>query len=140
MKSKALVSTLMALSLMANGLAFAKEHGHDKHHGGDRDERSQHNDQHDRRDNDAHQSNRPHDQGHGYAYGRHDERGAGPEHLYYRGGRLPVQYRSYQYVVNDWRGHHLSAPPRGYHWVQTGSDYVLIAIATGIILQLFLSN
>jgi len=24
--------------------------------------------------------------------------------------------------------------------VQTGSDYVLVAIATGIILQLFLSN
>jgi len=43
-------------------------------------------------------------------------------------------------VVNDWRGHRLSAPPRGYHWVQTGSDYVLVAIATGIILQLSLVN
>ena len=44
------------------------------------------------------------------------------------------------YVVDDWRGHHLSAPPRGYHWVQTGSDYVLVAIATGVILQLLLSH
>jgi Ni/Co efflux regulator RcnB len=42
-------------------------------------------------------------------------------------------------VVNDWRGQHLSAPPRGYHWVQTGGDYVLVAIATGIILQLMLN-
>jgi Ni/Co efflux regulator RcnB len=43
-------------------------------------------------------------------------------------------------VVEDWRGHRLSAPPRGYHWVQTGADYVLVAIATGVILQLLLSN
>lgn len=68
------------------------------------------------------------------------ERGAGPQHQYHPGGRMPPQYRSHQYVVDDWRGHRLSAPPRGYHWVQTGGDYVLVAIATGIILQLILSN
>ena len=34
----------------------------------------------------------------------------------------------------------LSAPPRGYQWVQSGSDYILIAIATGIIAQLLLSH
>jgi Ni/Co efflux regulator RcnB len=67
-------------------------------------------------------------------------RGAGPNHQFYRGGRLPAQYRHRHYVVNDWRGHRLSAPPRGHHWVQTGSDYVLVAIATGIILQLSLVN
>lgn len=39
-----------------------------------------------------------------------------------RGGHIPQQYRSRQYVVNDWRGHHLSAPPRGQQWVQVGSD------------------
>jgi len=43
-------------------------------------------------------------------------------------------------VVEDWRGHNLGAPPRGYHWVQIGGDYVLVAIATGIILQLMLRN
>ena len=67
-------------------------------------------------------------------------RGAGPEHNYYRGGRLPAEWRNRQYVVDDWRGHRLSAPPRGYHWVQTGSDYVLVAIATGIIASILLSN
>ena len=71
---------------------------------------------------------------------RRDERGAGPNHSFYRGARLPTEYRTRQYVVDDWRGHRLSAPPRGYHWVQTGGDYVLVAIATGIILQLLLSN
>jgi Ni/Co efflux regulator RcnB len=71
---------------------------------------------------------------------RRDDRGAGPNHSFYRGGRLPSEYRNRQYVVDDWRGHRLSAPPRGYHWVQTGGDYVLVAIATGVILQLLLNN
>ncbi|MEP6505709.1 MAG: RcnB family protein, partial [Betaproteobacteria bacterium] len=72
---------------------------------------------------------------------RHDDyRGAGPRHEYYRGARLPAEYRTRTYVVDDWRGHHLSAPPRGYHWVQAGSDYVLAAVATGVILDVLLSQ
>ena len=66
------------------------------------------------------------------------ERGAGPDHSFRRGDRLPWAYRQRSYVVDDWRGHRLSAPPRGYHWVQAGGDYVLVAIATGVILQLLL--
>jgi Ni/Co efflux regulator RcnB len=57
-----------------------------------------------------------------------------------RGGYIPYEYRSRQYYVNDWRGHHLSAPPRGYQWVQVGGDYVLIALATGIIANLILNQ
>ena len=78
-----------------------------------------------------------------YDGGRRDmryDRGAGPAHNWYRGSRLPPEYRSRQYVVEDWRGHHLSAPPRGYQWVQAGGDYVLVAIATGIIAQLLLNQ
>jgi Ni/Co efflux regulator RcnB len=79
----------------------------------------------------------------GYRYQYRDdriERGAGPEHDFRIGQRLPQGWHQRTYVVDDWRGHYLSAPPRGYHWVQTGSDYVLVAIATGVILQLLLSN
>jgi Ni/Co efflux regulator RcnB len=68
------------------------------------------------------------------------QRGAGPYRNYYPGGRLPAEYQLRHYVVGDWRGHGLSAPPRGYHWVQTGGDYVLVAIATGVILQLLLRD
>lgn len=71
---------------------------------------------------------------------RGEWRGAGPRHDFYRGGRLPPQYRSRSYVVEDWRGHRLSPPPRGYHWVQAGGDYVLAAIATGVILSILLNN
>ena len=69
-----------------------------------------------------------------------DSRGAGPDHSFHRGDRLPSYYRSRTYVVEDWRGHRLSSPPRGYHWVQAGSDYLLVAIATGVILQLMLGQ
>ena len=67
-------------------------------------------------------------------------RGAGPDHRWYRGDRLPPAYRSRTYVVEDWRNHRLSAPPRGYQWVQYGSDYLLVAIATGVITSLILGN
>jgi Ni/Co efflux regulator RcnB len=72
--------------------------------------------------------------------GQNDARGAGPSRDFYRGQRLPSYYRGSQYVVDDWRGHGLRTPPRGYHWVQTGGDYVLVAIATGVILELMLSR
>jgi Ni/Co efflux regulator RcnB len=67
-----------------------------------------------------------------------DRRGVGPNHEFHRGERLPMEYRQRHYVVDNWRDHHLSAPPRGYHWVQTGADYVLVAISTGLIVQVFL--
>ncbi|MGN6829036.1 RcnB family protein [Paucibacter sp. M5-1] len=67
-------------------------------------------------------------------------RGAGPDHSFYKGNRLPPAYHQRRYVVDDWRSHQLRAPPRGYHWVQSGGDYLLVAIATGVILQLLLSN
>lgn len=72
--------------------------------------------------------------------GHWDERGAGPNRAYHRGDRLPPQYRTYQYVVEDWRGHGLRQPPRGYRWVQSGGDYILVAIATGLILELLLNR
>ena len=68
------------------------------------------------------------------------QHGVGPDHDVYRGGRLPSYYRSNQYVVDDWRGHHLRQPPRGYHWVQTGAEYALVAIATGVIADILLNQ
>jgi Ni/Co efflux regulator RcnB len=124
MNSKIIVCAATALSLATGGFAFAQEHG-------DRNEQAQRGGQQDRRD-DRGDANRNDE--------RRDERGAGPNHEFRRGGRLPAEYRHSQYVVDDWRGHNLSAPPRGYHWVQTGGDYVLVAITTGIILQLLLNN
>lgn len=66
------------------------------------------------------------------------ERGHWPERPpegWRRGGRLPPEYRHRAYVVDDWRVHRLRPPPRGYQWVAVGGDYLLVAIATGVILE-----
>ena len=138
MNSKAVVSAIMAMCLTAGGSALAEGNGdrNDRGH----NEQGQRGGQQNHRDNEGRQSDRRESQDRAIHDARRDGRGAGPSHAFYRGDRLPVEYRHRQYVVDDWRGHHLSAPPRGYHWVQTGSDYVLIAIATGIIAQLLLSH
>lgn len=70
-------------------------------------------------------------------------RGAGPNHNWHQGGHLPPQYRTQHYIVNDWRTHRaygLYAPPRGHHWVQNGGDYLLVAIATGVITSIILNS
>jgi Ni/Co efflux regulator RcnB len=61
--------------------------------------------------------------------------GAGPNHDLRRGELLPRRYLTHQYVVDNWRLHHLSRPPQGHAWVQTGADYVLIDTSNGAIAQ-----
>lgn len=136
MKNKTLVCTLLALFLTSAGLSFAQGRSPEHRNDGKRIEQTQRHNPHDWRNPQA----TPYNQERAQNYARHDGRGAGPDHQFYRGERMPPQYRSHQYVVNDWRGHRLSAPPRGYHWIQTGGDYVLISISSGIILQLFIGN
>jgi len=41
-------------------------------------------------------------------------------------------------VIRDYRHYQLRSPPRGYHWVRANNDYLLVAIATGVILDLVL--
>jgi Ni/Co efflux regulator RcnB len=44
------------------------------------------------------------------------------------------------YGDDDWRGHNLSAAACGSHRFQSGSDCVLVAIATRVVLLLLLNN
>ncbi|MFM0721240.1 RcnB family protein [Paraburkholderia strydomiana] len=59
---------------------------------------------------------------------------------WHRGDHLPSDYRDHQYVVDNWHEHNLQAPPRGYRWVGINGDYVLAAVATGVIAQIVLSR
>jgi Ni/Co efflux regulator RcnB len=57
-----------------------------------------------------------------------------------RGDRLPSYYRSH-YDEVDWRYYRLRPPPRGYHYVRDDrGDYLLVGIATGVILGIILAN
>lgn len=143
MKTTVIASALLALSVAASGNAFAQRGDHGNDHGqyqkhddrrdNDRNERNERkdNDRYERKDNDRYDAR---------AFHRDDRRGAGPRHDLRRGGYLNKEYRSNRYVVSDWRNRHLSAPPRGHQWVRAGNDYVLAAIATGLIAQVLLSN
>lgn len=61
----------------------------------------------------------------------HWERGV----RYYGAGYAPT------YVVNDWRPYGLHAPPRGYYWRRSDTgDFLLVALATGIIADIVLNH
>lgn len=50
-----------------------------------------------------------------------------------KGQRFDRRYATNYRVVNNYRDYRLSAPPRGYHWVRSGNDAVLVAVTSGII-------
>ncbi|MDM0039229.1 RcnB family protein [Variovorax sp. J22G21] len=107
-------------------------------HRGDRqDFRNDRNGRHDRDGRFDHRGDRQ-----DFRDGRHVDRSGfpSPHAEWRRGGRVPTEYRGRNYVVNDWRGHHLNAPPRGYQWVGVGGDYVLAALATGLIAQIIVGQ
>ncbi|OYQ39776.1 hypothetical protein CHU94_10510 [Rhodoferax sp. TH121] len=132
MKSTAMVCSIVIASLGFSAPTLAKDQGRGKdryeHHHDDRDMRidHRHGPHHDRRGQSRWD-------GHPGYYGAR-----GPD--FRRGGYLPQEYRRPIYVVNNYYGHHLPPPRRGHQWVQVGADYVLIAIATGVIAQIILSQ
>ena len=148
-KKHLIIPALVTALLSASASSFAQDRYHGDRDRGDRGDRYSQRDRNDRNDR---YDDRRNDRRDGYqargggragneSWG--EERrwnGAGPEHSYRRGDRLPSRYRNHQYVVNNYREHHLRPPPRGYHWVQTGSDYVLAAIATGLIADLIINQ
>ncbi|HBK46912.1 MAG TPA: hypothetical protein DDZ67_10875 [Xanthomonadaceae bacterium] len=104
---KRIIGAFLALSLLATGSAFAAP-PHD-----DRDQdRREHRDERDQR-----------------GPARHDEHRAPPHHQ--RGERLAQDHRGER--VPDYRKHGLKKPPKGHEWRKVDNQYVLIAVATGVI-------
>ncbi|SEN44753.1 Nickel/cobalt transporter regulator [Luteibacter sp. UNCMF331Sha3.1] len=129
-----------AAALLTAATAFADDH---RDHG---------------RDHDRHGYDRGHD-GRGWHHdnGWHGHRPPPPPprpyygHGYYHGPAYyhrppPPRYyghweRGHRYygrnvVVYDYSGYRLRPPPRGYHWVRENNDFLLVAIATGVILDI----
>lgn len=152
MKTRTLLCSLAIASLGFASLAQAQPHGgrdgrHDArearhergpHHRAGKEARRDHHDHRDARHDRRHDRHDRHDARHDRREARHYYNARSPE--FRRGGRLPHAVRHTHYVVNDWRGHRLAPPPRGHHWVQVGPDYVLAAVATGLIVNLVLSQ
>ena len=151
---KSALSLLFVAALVATP-AIAKDHGrgHDRDH-----DRYGYHDRDDR-DDDRYEDRRRSDKHH------HDDRyyrSAPPRVVYrpvYRNEYRPAYHPGYgqprwargaryydngygpTYVIRDYRGYGLRAPPRGYYWRRSDAgDYLLVAIATGIITDLILSH
>lgn len=70
-------------------------------------------------------------------YKSRDER---TDHAWRKGQRVPNQYKSSRYSVEDWKHRSLPAPPRGQRWINVNGDYILIAVATGVISSILFNQ
>lgn len=52
---------------------------------------------------------------------------------WYRGQRFDYRYAPRYRVINDYRAYRLAPPPRGYRYVRSGNDAILVGITSGII-------
>ena len=59
-----------------------------------------------------------------------------PHRDWRRGVIVEPVYRSDRYWVTDWHARHLYAPPRDHRWLYVNGDYILVAIASGVIVSI----
>jgi len=119
---------LLAFAVLAAAVPIARadppggEHGHG---GRGRDER------HDERRDDWH---RGHDGYSGPPGHDRDHRGR----QWARGQRVPRDARVV--YVDDWRSHNLRPPPRGHRWALVDGQWLLVAVATGVIVDILINQ
>ena len=63
----------------------------------------------------------------------------GASHQWQQGERMGRNDWSSAQPV-DYRSHHLRHPPRGYEWRESNGQYVLAAVATGVIASIILNG
>ena len=136
-------AALLAVALATPGTALADPRGHGHGHGHHREWREHgHHDSGLHRGWDRHHYN-------GYSYGGVWYYGPPPVSLgevvygyrvWRRGDYLPGYYR-HSLAVVDYHAYDLAPPPIGYHYVvDDHGDYLLVGIATGVILGVILAH
>ncbi len=95
---------------------------------------------HGRHDRDNHGHNRGHDdhRKHGNDHRRYGYHDGGPRNYGRPHWQRGHRYSGPTYVVRNYGHYRLRQPPRGYHWVRANNDFLLVAVATGIILDVAL--
>jgi hypothetical protein len=53
-----------------------------------------------------------------------------------KGKTLPSSAKRTVIGKNDYRRYGLKTPPRGYQWVRVGSEFLMVAITTGVIFSI----
>ena len=162
MKTSAIVCAVLAGTFGISSVASAQGMGRGWDHGdrGDRGPRAEHRqDRHDgdrdgRRDDrwnhrrDGDRSHRPdwragyHQPQYQYQQPRYVYQQPGYRHgpRFHRGGYLPHEYRNRGYYVGNWQAHPgLYAPAYGQQWVNVDGEFLLVALATGLIANAILN-
>lgn len=78
--------------------------------------------------------------GSSYNYNYNNDYGNANRYQFRRGEYVASQYRDRRYVVTDWHSRNLYQPQYGYQWVQSGNNYAMVAIATGLIAAVLLNH
>ncbi|KJV26872.1 RcnB family protein [Luteibacter yeojuensis] len=143
-------TALAALALATTTVAVAapdRDH-HDRDRGGhyDRGHDRRADWHHDRGRGDWHRDNGWHGHrppppppryyGHGYYHGPSYYHRPPPPPRYYGHWERGHRYYGPNVVVYDYGSYRLRQPPRGYHWVRENNNFLLVAIATGIIVDM----
>lgn len=74
-------------------------------------------------------------QGHSNNQAREVSRGPS-HHQFKRGEKFDRRYASNYREINYRSYKRLKAPPRGYHWVRSGNDALLVAVSSGVIASI----
>jgi Ni/Co efflux regulator RcnB len=118
MKRLVIATTALTLLVAPLSAAFAKDHG------------DRHDDRGDAMTNDRHDDYRGGDD-------RHDN---GRHRGWYKGGRIERNDWNRGERINDYGYYRLSRPPVGYEWRRVDDNYVLAAVAGGLIASVILAN
>jgi Ni/Co efflux regulator RcnB len=70
---------------------------------------------------------------------RHDDR-RDYRHNWRKGGRIDRHDWDRGTRIRDYRHYHLSRPPRGYEWRRVDDNYVLAAVAGGLIASVIMAS
>jgi Ni/Co efflux regulator RcnB len=151
------LSLLLVMAAVAAGPAMARDHG--RGHDRDNDRGYDRYGYQDRGDRDHRYDKHKQRYEHDYGYYRDDRYYRPAPRVVYRQVYRPAYHPGYgpppwarggryydngygpTYVVRDYRGYGLRAPPRGYYWRRSDAgDYLLVAVATGIIADLILRH
>ena len=65
---------------------------------------------------------------------------SGPHHDWHKGGRIERGDWDRGVRVTDYGHYHLSRPPRGYEWRRVDNNYVLAAVAGGLIASVIAAS
>jgi Ni/Co efflux regulator RcnB len=63
----------------------------------------------------------------------------GAQHRWNEGDRMGYDDWSNAQPV-DYRAHHLRRPPNGYAWRESNGQFILAAVATGVVASIILDN